>query len=458
VITEQLPRDHRETTQRSPSNYPEITEKLPRDLTGGIALGYFEVTCWLLLMEGLISLGNIVATSFSCEMSTGASELSSMLTEMKKIESNIIHHLQQIGSNILKPVEAIHHDIQLIDHKINKLDQKMGSIQTLIESQVLNQGIQLEKGEMRQIIVENQFIRKILFIMKYVINTKKGVISMWPFKVRDQYVFVTNSDIIKYIATTLFKKDFTGESAKFACIVDQLFKAKIEVYTFQDFGSCLENQALAIFPLQPLKTKTPRKWFGINALHLANLFVSITGDQLPKTKISRKLMDWAITCRDEIRDDSQFPKWTSSSRPKIYSVDALRRTPNRIQWGVEMPVTLFSSECYEAITQLNNSVQRLSEDVFHIGTGWHLLGINELENYENVSATAAAADDGAPAPVKSRKRRPVDPDNVTSSRKRGKSQPQLDLSHVSEPVVSLLSSSVSALLQPPPITVDDNHN
>lgn len=375
---------------------------------------------------------------------------SSMLTEMKKIESNIISHLSQMGTSILKPVQAIHHDIQLLDVKINHLDDKMGSIQTLIEDRVLHSGIQLEKSEMRRIIVENQFIRKILFIMKYVINTKKGVIAMWPFKVRDQFIFVTNSDIIKYIATSMFKKDFAGESPKFACIIDQLFQAKIEVYTFRDFETCLENNALAIFPLQPLKTKTPRKWFGINALHLADLFVSITGDCMPNTNISRKLIDWSITCRDEIRDDSQFPKWTSSSRPKIYSAEVAHRTPNRIQWGIEMPVTLFSSECYDAITQLNNSVKRLSEDVYHIGPGWYLLGMNELEDYDNINTTLESEEAASKPAVKPRKRKTAEPKQkktiTKGSQKRGKTQVQLELSHVSQPVA----------VAPPPISTDLN--
>ena len=388
--------------------------------------------------------------SFSADATTGSSDAMlsmSMLTEMKKIESNILLHLQQIGGSILKPVQDIQQNVKLIDVKINQLDQKMGSIKTLIESQILNEGIRIEKSEMRQILVENQFIRKVLFIMKYVINTKKGVISMWPFKVRDQFVFVTNSDIIKYIASTLFKKDFVGESKKFADVVDQLFKAKIEVYTFQDFGSGVENQALAIFPLQPLKTKTPRKWFGINALHLAHLFVSISGDEMPKTSISRKLIDWAITCRDEIRDDSEFQKWAPSSRPKMYSADVAYRTANRIQWGAEMPVTLFSSECYDAINQLNNNVERLSEDVYHIGPGWYLLGINGLEDYSNINSTVEKE---KAKPSRSRKRSQPQPGGE-QKQKRGKPPAQLELSLASEAVAPV---GTEVPLAPPPISAD----
>ena len=165
-----------------------------------------------------------------------------------------------------------------------------------------------------------------------------------------------------------------------------------------------------------------------------------------QTSISKKLIDWSITCRDEIRDDSEFQKWTSSSRPKIYSADVAVRTPNRMQWGAEMPVTLFSSECYDAIAQLNDSVRRLSEDVYHIGPGWYLLGINELENYENINATAESQHS---KPAKSRKGRQP---SGEKQNKRGKlSTLQIELPLVTEPAEVGMQD---AFLAPPPISID----
>jgi hypothetical protein len=359
--------------------------------------------------------------------------------KFKELETNILRRVQQLEEHIEK-----------------QIDTQVGSIKTLFENEVLNEGNRLEKGEMRRVVLDNnRFICKILFIMKYVVNTKQGVIVTWPFKVRDQLVFVTNTDLIKFVANNLFKKDFVGQSKELANIVHELDKAKIEVFTFKDIEDVFVNDALNIFPLQPLKTKTPNRWFGISAKNLSGLFVSLPNENsCPKSRISSELIKWSKKGMDEGLDETHFPEWRFSSRPKIYTSESLQRTADRIQWGVEIPIKFFSKQCYDAISQLAQNQQRLTEDIVHIGPGWFLSDINNLENYNNINFVVE------PKLKIQRKRQSG---SISSKKSRSKkpcisieeSHDEIHLSHASQPFTLIEPNEIGGEILPPPILPDN---
>ena len=343
---------------------------------------------------------------------------------------------KELETNILRRVQ------QLEDHIEKQIDTQVGSIKTLFENEVLNEGNRLEKGEMRKVVLDNnRFICKILFIMKYVVNTKQGVIVMWPFKVRDQLVFVTNTDLIKFVANNLFKKDFVGQSKELANIVHELDKAKIEVFTFKDIEDVFgNNDALNIFPLQPLKKKTPNRWFGISAKNLSGLFVSLPNENsCPKSRISQELIKWSKKGMDAGIDETHFPDWHFSSRPKIYTAESLQRTADRIQWGVEIPIKFFSKECYDAISQLAQNQQRLTEDIVHIGPGWFLSDINTFEDYDNINFVVE--------PKLNIQRKRQQSGSISSKRSRSK-KPRISIEESHDEIHLSLASQPFTLIEP----------
>jgi hypothetical protein len=268
---------------------------------------------------------------------------------------------------------------------IDELATQTASIKKLIKTQkVFNEGIQLKQDDYYRRIMQNTTVRKVIYMMKYVVSSRDGVFVSWPFKLKDdKYIFVTSVNLLKFVARHLFPKDVS--QAEIDNIVSELIKCQIETYTFEEKEI---NAVRDVFPVEPVKKNKVEdkkyKWFGIRAEVLKNLFVALQdqGDVMPSSKIAPKLKEWTQQGRDLGEIETEFKPWglTPGSRSQVYPTKSKCMIQGKVQWGVEMPSEFFTEDVYKAVQIVGTQKQLGSNQ--HIGCGWSVLFNQPLKSEE----------------------------------------------------------------------------
>ena len=275
----------------------------------------------------------------------------------------------------------------LIDEKIqpvfttlqtsmDELATQLVSVKKLIKSKkVFNEGVQLKRDDCYKRVMQNTVIRKVLYMMKYVVSTPDGVFVTWPFKLKeDRYIFVTNVNVLKFVARHLFPKDVS--IAELDNIVSELIQSNIEIYTFEEQDM---DVVRTVFPVEPCKKNKvddkKYKWFGIRAEVLKDLFTALQdqGDVMVASKFAPLLKEWMRQGRDTGMIKTTFKQWTMTpgSRSQMYPTKSAVMIPGKVQWGVNMPLEFFTEDVYKAV-QIVGTQKRLGQDQ-HIGCGWSIL-------------------------------------------------------------------------------------
>lgn len=270
---------------------------------------------------------------------------------------------------------------------IETVDAKTESLKKLLKSKkVFNEGVKLNPQDIYKKVMQNTTIRKVIYMMKYVISTKDGVFVTWPFKTQnDQFIFVTNVHLLKFVAKMLFPKDLSQSDLD--NIVFELAQCQIETHVFDD--SELED-VRTVFPVEPCKKGKVEdkkyKWFGLRSDVLKNLFVALQdqGDVMIQTKTSIPFKEWMKAGRDTGSVQTKFKPWKLSpgSRTQVYPTKSPSMILGKVQWGVEIPLPFFTDDVYKAIQTITPS--SVVPDHCHIGPGWCVLYNDpiQVEDYD----------------------------------------------------------------------------
>ena len=322
------------------------------------------------------------------------------------------------------------------------IQSEVGSIGNLIKTRVLNEGVRLGKDVYYQRVIHNPLLHKILFIIRYVISTKDGVVVTWPFKVKDnQYVFVTNIALLKFAAKTLFPKDLGQKDVD--DVIVELNRCQIETYVFEDEDM---HVLRTLFPLESNKKQSAwdkkNKWFGIRAELLRDLFATLHEDYMKRSTFTKRLKTWMSKGQATGRSTTEFPDWklTKRSRSQIYPTKSDALIPHKIQWGVEVPLEFLSEDVYKAIKLLE--IQQSVPRFVHIGCGWVGLTHEPITRlkYNRFYPAAESLPKSHPAKSGPRKKR---------VRKNAENGDEVSQPPVSEPLVSQLPVSEPPVSQLP---------
>jgi hypothetical protein len=299
---------------------------------------------------------------------------------------------------------------------IESVDAKTESLKKIVKSKkVFNDGVKLNHEDIYKKVMQNTTIRKVIYMMKYVISTKDGVFVTWPFRTQnDQFIFVTNVNLLKFVAKMLFPKDLSQSDLD--NIVFELTQCQIETHVFED-GELEEIRTL--FPVEPCKKgkleDKKYKWFGLRADVLKSLFVALQdqGDVMLKTKTSIPFKEWMKVGRDTGSIETKFNPWklTPGSRTQVYPTKSKSMIQGKVQWGVEIPLLFFTDDVYKAIQLVTPS--SVVPDHCHIGPGWCILYNDPIqtEEYEQFNKPLPSAKKAS----RKRKRESDDPQSHQSA-------------------------------------------
>lgn len=279
--------------------------------------------------------------------SQGISMKSNLTQIVKKVQKKIDDSSTSIKSSLKKELEGL--NVKQILHKQTK---------------------DIPVVEYYQKIRDKPLIQKVLCMLRYVISTKNGIITCWPFKLRNnECVFVTNIQILTFVAKHLFKNDLKAND--FKMLIPTLDMCQIETYLFE------EREINSIRTMFPVEVKVPKgdknvNWFGIRAEVLKVLFRQINPDCLRNIDTYK---EWQQVGLKTKKDISTFPKWelTKRSRSNIYPTKSTTPVPGKIQWGVPMTMNFFTPYVYESFQKLGVHNPLRLRDKVHIGCGLVLL-------------------------------------------------------------------------------------
>jgi hypothetical protein len=276
--------------------------------------------------------------------------------------------LERKFQNFLNSLNASTTQIQ------NIVQTEVGSIKKYIKSkQILNEGVKLPTETYYQRVIHNPLVHKILFIMKYVVSTQDGVVVTWPFKLKEQqYIFVTNTHLLKFAAKNMFPRDLNQKDVD--DIITELSRCQIETYIFEDQDMDILRTFFSIEPQKKSSAMDKKyKWFGIRAEILKDLFVTLHEDYMKKSQFTSMLKTWTTQGKAQGHVQTQFPDWglTARSRSQIYPTKSKSAVRNKVQWGISVPQEFVTEDVYEAIGKLQ--IQRNLPKSGHIGCGWIVL-------------------------------------------------------------------------------------
>jgi hypothetical protein len=298
-------------------------------------------------------------------------------SESKKVTDTMTQVIQQESK---KNVEELTNVIRLEFSTFHK---------TIEGKQIINEGVKLPINNYFQMIKYNPLLKKVLFIMHFVISTKDGVMMCWPFKMKTgEYVFVSNVYLLKFAIKHFFPKDIKQNEVD--NLIPNLRDAQIETYLFDDEEmEHLRN----FFPVEmcpPKKVDVDRQmnWFGFRAEILKELFgaISFVSALLSNSKYTALFKEWKKIGFETGKMQTEFPEWglTPKSRSYIYPTKSKDTVVGKIKWGTPFLPEYFNEDTYEAIRRLgiqeisfeDEKTQEILKDKCHIGCGWVVL-LNE---------------------------------------------------------------------------------
>jgi hypothetical protein len=229
-------------------------------------------------------------------------------------------------------------------------------------------------------------LKQVLFIMKFVISTKDGVLTCWPIKLQDedQYVFVVNVYLLKFIAKHLFTRDIALRDID--NVISFFVEAGIETYLFTNDQNI--EPARKVFPVEPIVRDKDgdkkQKWFGFRPEILSDLFKMLglaDNIHLQKSKFTEKITNEATLQKHTGKNDnnlfSDLNKFLKEgSRSHVYPTKSKQPIKGKIHWGVSVGSEFFTDAIYYAIMQLRDPKQPKPSSSFekvHIGPGWIML-------------------------------------------------------------------------------------
>jgi len=301
---------------------------------------------------------------------------------------------------------------------IDELATQLVSVKKLIKGQkIFNEGVQLKRDDYYKHVMQNTVLRKVLYMMKYVVSTPDGVFVTWPFKLKeDRYIFVTNVHVLKFVARHLFPKDVSV--AELDNVVSELIQSQIETYTFEEQDM---DTVRTVFPVEPCKKNKmddkKYKWFGIRAEILKELFTALQdqGDVMVSSKFAPLLKEWTRQGRDTGMVKTTFKPWTMTpgSRSQVYPTKSAAMIPGKVQWGINMPLEFLTEDVYKAVQIVGT--QKLLGQHQHIGCGWSILYQQPISHPSYDNFHRAEKKTTKPRNSSSKRTKVREPDAITTS-------------------------------------------
>lgn len=291
-----------------------------------------------------------------------SSLLSEFKSEMNKNTSSLTSVIQKETNNVCQEFQK----------SLEKLKAKTVLHPNKNQSSPNNELTNAQRFEYFQHMKRRPVLHKVISIMRYTISTKSGVITCWPFELRDgQCVFVTSIEILKFVSKHLFKNNL--KPTEIDEIISILDECQIETYLFEDQEI---ERVRKFFPLEPIKkpNKSDKntKWFGIRVEILKELFFHAKSDCMKKMV---EMKEWQQNDLLSKKSTVSFPDWglTRTSRSKIYPTTSEKMIKGKIQWGIPMTQDFFTTDFYKAIAKLKIRPFAKPTVPVHIGCGWTVL-------------------------------------------------------------------------------------
>ena len=383
-------------------------------------------------------------------------------------------HVEAIDDNyttkldlILQHVTTMQQQQHVGQEQFRALEQKVDSIhknfihlKSLIPDHIINPGNPLTAVKMLSLFLQNPLLHKIFYVLKFCVNTKQGVIPMWPFRINRDFYFIINTRLLLFISEQCFPK-FLSQTDKAQIhhhsdknvLFRKLTECGFECCNFAKLNcenpSYHEiNMNLHLFPRVFAKTFPYHEFIGISANQLKVIFSALgDGNPLQDKNIPKGLV--------QIKK-SDFPQWKLRSTHKIFGPNDIKQPAvpvvfkkrgakkitaddkkgldyMKLRWGIEVPYSFFSESFYEALVVLDTIEFQNKNYYNHIGPGWVKIEGDEgdclLEHYiENQEHQIRPK----PVPIlvpKSKSKRPITQPKIgrkSKSRKITDSQINLD--------------------------------
>ena len=297
----------------------------------------------------------------------------------------LLTHTTQESNRVIDQLTTVSKEhLDAMGQRLNSLlDTKISGLEALIKMDSVGRnmarGLDYSPDQYDLLMRCNPILQKVMFLLKYAIDTKHGVMVMWPFLIRGEAVFVANVYLLKYVARQLFPSDILQKELD--DVIPNLLRCQIEMYLFEEDEIQPIRHFFPVEACRPAKEEEERKskWFGLSAKILGYLFPHVNGNLVAKKSEYRsRFRDWEKKSMETGRSYGQYPQWplTRTSRSQVYPTKTQQVLTGKVRWGIPLLFPYFRPNVYEsvqALTGVSLDLNDLRRQRCHIGPGWILL-------------------------------------------------------------------------------------